>query len=126
MMENFGEKTPGQVRQVIIQCFDLMNELKQTNRDKKSREWFEKLKLSKDKIEKELDVLKDFDNEKLNSIKINDTEYNYTKLKDYVFDLLFMFFMLNILIIMHILTISILQILIFFNIFSKKIFKKYW
>ena len=92
MMENFGEKTPTQIKQVIIQCFDLMNELKQTNRDKKSREWFEKLKLSKDKIEKELDVLKDFDNEKLNSIKINDTEYNYTKLKDYVFDLLFMFF----------------------------------
>ena len=92
MMENFGEKTPNQVRQVIVQCFELMNELKQTNRDKKSREWFEKLKWSKDKIEKELDILKDFNNNELNSIKINDTEYNYTKLKDYIFDLLFMFF----------------------------------
>ena len=92
MMENFGEKTPNQLRQVIVQCFDLMNELKQTNRDKKSREWFEKLKLSKDKIEKELDVLKDFDNNNLNVIKIDGHEYNYKKLKDYISDLLFMFF----------------------------------
>lgn len=92
MMENFGEKTPNQIKQVIVQCFDLMNELKQNNRDKKSRNWFEKLKLSKDKIEKELNVLKGFDNDILNVIKIDDNEYNYKKLKDYIFDLLFMFF----------------------------------
>lgn len=90
MFDCLPQKTPDFILEVTNECFSLLEELKQSYRDKKSREWFERLKWSKQNISVLLNHTNNQKDVPIESIIVGESKYNVQRLKDEIVSLSFM------------------------------------
>ena len=95
MLENLGKKTPEEIINVTSECFALLNEFKSVYRDKKSREYFEKIKWAEGNIKVLTGMAKEQKSKPLDEIVIDGAKLDYKRLKDELFNLMFLFLKLK-------------------------------
>lgn len=92
MLENIGNYTPENIIETINKC---CYDLKSSNlKDKRSREILEKVRKYNDSILKETQNLEEQKNTPLKDIILEDKKYDYTRLKDNIFN--FLFFLISV------------------------------